>query len=111
MGRNNTVYEEFPLVAKSKSYRKPNISRDTLERARAELKGGAVTVAESTSAPVEKAKARAKAPVSAGRRIPTTEELKQEYKYVLAELRNLLVLAGVLFLFIIVTALILPPIA
>lgn len=102
-------------MAKSKSYRKPNISRETLERARAEIKGGvapaesAVVAAGSSAAAVAKPKAARPAIQTANRRIPSVEELKEEYKYVLKELRSLLILAGVLFLFIIVTALILPP--
>ncbi len=99
-------------MAKSKSYRKPNISRETLERARAELKGGAAP-AESAVVPASSAAAKPKAArpavQTANRRVPTVEELKEEYKYVVKELRNLLILAGALFLFIIVTALILPP--
>jgi hypothetical protein len=102
-------------MAKKKTKR-PNLSQETLERARAELRGDRsepVAVAEKVSANGGPAVAAAKpkratAPNLATRRIPSIEELIKEYSYVLKDLRNLAILAIVLLLAIVVAAVVLP---
>jgi hypothetical protein len=103
-------------MAKKKTKR-PNLSQATLERARAERLGERIeTVDETDGTPVSNvaaisagAKPKAKrAPSLATRRIPTNDELLAEYAYVLTDLRNLAILAGVLFLVIIAAAIALP---
>src|SRR6184192_1624364 len=106
-------------MAKKKSKR-PNLPQETLERARAELRGERAEAA----APVETAKANggvgtaivaprtktAKRPGAnlATRRIPAIEELRKEYSYVTADLRSLALLAVILLAGIVVAALALP---
>jgi hypothetical protein len=101
-------------MAKKKSKR-PNLSQETLERARAEMRTERVeTVA--VAQPAEGGVAVApkpkpgRRPIStlATRRIPTKEELIAEYSYVISDLRNLFILAGVLLIAIIVIAVVLP---
>ncbi len=103
-------------MAKKKSKR-PNLSQETLERARAELRGertelvGAVETAESNGGTAVAAKPKvAKRPGVnlATRRIPTIAELIEEYGYVLRDLRNLAILAVTLMVIIIIAAVALP---
>lgn len=101
-------------MAKKKSKR-PNISQETLERARAEMRGEPVQAVVTANTMVSDAPPAAKAKVKprtavglATRHIPTLEELLNEYGYVLKDLRNMLILAGLLFAAIIVAAFILP---
>jgi hypothetical protein len=104
-------------MAKKKSKR-PNLPQETLERARAELHGEAeasVTVAESSGSDGATAVVAAKPKVArrtgtglATRRIPSIAELIEEYRYVLRDLRNLVILATLLFVVIVVAALLLP---
>ena len=102
-------------MAKKKSKR-PNLPQETLERARAELRGEHVDVA-----PVETVRpsgatvvaARPKGAKRTGanlatRRIPSLEELRAEYAYVTADLRNLAVLAVILLVGIVAAAVVLP---
>jgi len=107
-------------MAKKKSKR-PNLSQETLERARAEMRGtvpeqGSVVPAASASngvaavapaMPAKKNIKRAGTPL-ATRHVPTTEELIAEYSYVLKDLRYLFTLAGILLLAIIIAAIALP---
>src|SRR5258706_11874140 len=91
-------------MAKKKSKR-PNLPQETLERARAELRGERTEVAAPVEtvrpggagvvAPRPKTAKRAGANL-ATRRIPSLEELRSEYAYVTADLRNLAILALVL---------------
>jgi tripartite-type tricarboxylate transporter receptor subunit TctC len=105
-------------MAKKRSKR-PNLPQETLARARAELHGEAqepVTVTESSgsngaaAAAAARPKAAAKRPGTglATRRIPSISELIEEYSYVLRDLRNLAILAVILFVIIIASALVLP---
>ncbi len=103
-------------MAKKKS--KPNISREVLERARAELRGDQVTAlpSQTTSAEVAtptpvpaKAKATVRGGSLASRRLPTKEELDHEYRHITRDLRAMLTLAGSLFLFVIVMAILVVP--
>ena len=103
-------------MAKKKSKR-PNLSQETLERARAEMRGDRldpVAVAESPSANGSPAVVAAPKPKRGGatnlatRRVPSIDELITEYGYVLKDLRNLAILAIVLLAAIVVTAFVLP---
>ncbi len=105
-------------MAKKKSKR-PNLSQDTLERARAELRGeraepqtaGAVQAVPSNGTSAVQAKPKqAKRPSAslATRRVPSLNELLSEYAYVLHDLRNLAILAIILMVIIIVAAVALP---
>ncbi len=105
-------------MAKKKSKR-PNLSQETLERARAELRGarpepaGAVesTASNGSAAAVARPKPTTKRATSsslATRRVPSTSELIREYSYVLRDLRNLAILAALLMLVIVAAAFVLP---
>ena len=101
-------------MAKKKSKR-PNISQETLERARAEMRGEPVQAIATANAMDSDAPAAPKAKVKprvgvglATRHIPTIEELLNEYGYVLKDLRNMLILAGLLFAAIVVAAVVMP---
>lgn len=100
-------------MAKKKSKR-PNLSQETLERARAEMRGDrpepvAEKVSTNGGPTVAAAKPkRTAAPNLATRRIPSIEELIREYSYVLKDLRNLAILAIVLLFVIVVAAVALP---
>lgn len=102
-------------MAKKKSSR-PNVSAETLERARAELRGEkTLAAAEPAGAGKVATGTRPKVVARAGtglatRRVPTTEELKAQYAYVTKDLRKLVVVAGLLLVFVVVVALILPPV-
>ena len=104
-------------MAKKKSKR-PNLPQETLERARAELRGERTEVAapaepvrpssaSGTVAPRPKAAKRTGVNL-ATRRIPSLEELRAEYSYVTADLRNLAILAVILIAGIIAAAVVLP---
>ena len=103
-------------MAKKKSKR-PNLPQETLERARAELRGERTEVAApveavrptstGTAAPRPKAGKRTGVNL-ATRRIPSLEELRAEYSYVTSDLRNLAILALILIAGIIAAAVVLP---
>jgi len=104
-------------MAKKKS-RRPNLSQETLERARAEMRGDkeiadeAPEVVETASgaAPAAPVARKVKRPAGslATRRIPSTTELISEYSYVTHDLRSVLILSGVLLALIVVAAVVLP---
>jgi hypothetical protein len=98
-------------MAKKKSKR-PNLSAETLERARAEMRGDRVApvMAEPTGAvaAAPKAKVAPKRSGLATRRIPTLDELRSEYSYVMRDLRSLVILAGILLIAIVAAAILLP---
>jgi sulfite reductase alpha subunit-like flavoprotein len=103
-------------MAKKKS--KPNISQEVLERARSELRGDQSAAAPSKAPTTENAAAapaplKAKATVRGGslatRRLPTKDELDHEYRHITRDLRAMLTLAGGLFLFVIVMAVVVVP--
>jgi hypothetical protein len=74
----------------SKKSRKPNISQDTLARARKELYGGAVVEEEVLGqTPV----ATAAVPSKSQTRLVRNVDLAQDYHYVLLDLRNMGMLA------------------
>ncbi len=103
-------------MAKKKSSRRPNLSQETLERARAELRGekmaAAATVetgADGTAAvTAPKVKARPATSSLAARRVPSAEELKAQYGYVLSDMRHLFTLAAALFAIIIIAPIVMP---
>jgi hypothetical protein len=99
-------------VAKKKTTRRPNLSQETLERARAERRTDSidtpsVSATASSAASGSKIK-RAGTPISAATRVPSTEELSREYSHVMKDLRNLMILATLLLIGIIVLAIVLP---
>jgi len=104
-------------MAKKKNKR-PNLSQDTLERARAELRGerteaqsaGAVQTMPTNGSSAVQAKPKPKRAGTslATRRVPSLNELLSEYSYVLRDLRNLAILAVILMVIIIGAAIVLP---
>jgi len=100
-------------MAKKKN-RRPNVSQETLERARAEMRGErtAPVMADSTGAVIATAPKAKVAPKRSGnlatRRIPSLEELRSEYGYVISDLRNLAILAVILLIAIAAAAILLP---
>jgi hypothetical protein len=101
-------------VAKKKNNR-PKVSAETLERARAELRGEKLAAAEPQSSSRTATGTRAKVVARSGvnlatRRMPTAEELRVQYAYVLQDLRKLVIVAGLLLVAVVVFALILPPV-
>lgn len=102
-------------MAKKKSTR-PNLPLETLERARAELRGDVQPVNPAEVAPTNgngaalAARPKMMRPSGvASRRVPTEEELNREYKFVVGDLRRLLVLAGLCILFVVVVSLVVLP--
>jgi hypothetical protein len=78
----------------SKKSRKPNISQDTLARARKELYGGAVVEEEVLGqTPIAAKVATAAIPGKSQPRLVRNVDLAQEYHYVLLDLRNMGMLA------------------
>ncbi|PJF36266.1 MAG: hypothetical protein CUN49_06350 [Candidatus Thermofonsia Clade 1 bacterium] len=99
-------------MAKKRS--KPNLPQEVLERARAELRGSAAADSKAKSEAQEAAAAAKSKPIVrsgslATRRVPTKEELDQEYRHIIRDLRAMLTLAGSLFLFVIVMAIFVVP--
>lgn len=85
-------------MAKKKG-RKPNISSQALERARAELAlEDDVIAAEETSSSEEIKESKPKQQVVRSfKKTMTREELSQEYGYVIQDLRSMAILALILF--------------
>lgn len=105
--------------SKSKSRKKPNLSADVLERARREVYGGdsgaskvekTIEAVSESDAPVKTKREKSKTTVSSGgyqqKRMLTSAELAEEYHYVIADLRSMAILAGILFVAMIVVSLI-----
>jgi hypothetical protein len=99
---------------KSTGGKRTNIPAETLERARAELRGE--IIADVPDAIISKAKAdlnrsstpkMKKAAPAGPRRIPTIAELQEEYAYVGREMRMLAVLAVSMLALIIVASFVL----
>jgi hypothetical protein len=103
-------------MAKKKSSRRPNLSQETLERARAEIRGSSTVPGVIPTNPELEASPEAPAPKKvrrpqgtlATRRIPTIPELIEEYGYVLHDLRNILILSAILLVVVVAAALLLP---
>lgn len=114
-------------MARNKKSKRPNLPQETLERARAELRGDTYIASdddENDSPAAAAVSTRAKvSPVSVQankvrraasqtvRRIPNLQDLLAEYHYVLRDLRNLAILAGVLLVAIVVMSFVLGGIA
>ena len=104
-------------MSKRKSKKKPNLSSDVLERARREIYGDSESdtpekKADDTATKVDSAEKvnrdKPKVTVSSGnyqKRMLTSGELAQEYHYVIADLRSMAILAGILFVAMIVVSL------
>lgn len=103
-------------MAKKRSKR-PNLSQETLERARAELRGdrpepvAAAPVIGANGVAEARVKTTRRNPTLATRRAPTMDELIAEYAYVPRELRNMAILAISLMALIVVAAIALPRLA
>ncbi len=96
-------------MAKKKT-KKPNISSAALERARRELHGGSAPVAKTVDTSRQDAKPKAKPladsyVVTSKKHGMSKEELAEEYEYVIADLRSMGTLAGVLFIAMVVVSL------
>ncbi|MFP4321431.1 MAG: hypothetical protein ACLFTK_03170 [Anaerolineales bacterium] len=101
-------------MTKKKTSR-PNVPKETLARARAELYG-ATELTKATDTPPaagsraaarqqqESASLRKAGPGVATAPAVTIEDLKAEYVYVISDLRNMGILAGLLFVGLIVAA-------
>jgi len=83
----------------AKKTTRPNIPQATLERARKELYGGAVEVIATPDA------ASDAAPVKKVVRVKREINLREEYAYVIKDLRNMATLAGVLMATLLILAL------
>ncbi len=108
-------------MARNKKSKRPNLPQETLERARAELRGEVFETSNGEAVettpvrPVAKSKVAAAPQLAAkprrastvGRRVPTVEELLTDYRYVLRDLRNLAILAASLFVAIVVISFVL----
>lgn len=93
----------------AKKRRNPNLSQAALERARAELyANGEVPSASAAPTPVAERKPAAR-PVATKitKSVLTIDDLREEYGYVLVDLRNMALLAGFLFVALVVAALVL----
>lgn len=81
----------------AKKSRKPNLPQETLARARAEMYG--TTPAAGPAAPAAKP-AAGHSPVA--RPVTRTADLHQQYAYVIKDLRNIMILAGVIILVLVI---------
>ncbi len=99
-------------MAKKKNKR-PNLSQETLERARAEMRGerpepAMAVEGQGNNKAFTPSKVKRTSQPLATRKIPTTDELLANYTYVLRDLRNLAILAFILLAVIVVAAVALP---
>ncbi|MBZ0305627.1 MAG: hypothetical protein K8I82_06125 [Anaerolineae bacterium] len=88
----------------AKKRRRPNLSESTLERARAELYGNGGAVAAAS--PTAERKVEASKPILRTKTSVSIDDLREEYSYVLTDLRNMLLLTVFLFVALIAAALI-----
>lgn len=95
------------MSKKKKKNRRTNVSSEALARARQELYGVAVAPEaasdeeEAPAAPVRQSYATA----SSRARALSVEQLADEYSYVIADLRSMGILAGILFVGMVVVSL------
>lgn len=99
-------------MAKKKTTRKPNLSQAALERAKRELSESGIVVTESTpkadiatTASTTSHKQPQQQVVRSKKAMMSKEELATEYSYVLTDLRNMGVLAGILFVAMVMVSL------
>ncbi len=92
----------------AKKRRNPNLSQAALERARAELYANGEVPASAAPTPMVERKPAAR-PVATKitKSVLTIDDLREEYGYVLVDLRNMALLAGFLFVALVVAALVL----
>ena len=93
------------MARKKKSGARPNLPKETLKRARREAGGGDFVIAEqpeSRPAKPKKKKAAAARQTAPVVKTMTEEDLAHEYAYVVSDLRNMGLLAGALFAFLVV---------
>ncbi len=88
----------------AKKRRRPNLSEDMLERARAELYGNGGAVAAVSSA--AERKVEASKPIVRTKTSVSIDDLREEYAYVMTDLRNMALLTVFLFVALVVAALI-----
>lgn len=91
-------------MAKKKRSR-PNISAQTLERARAELDMGDEAVVESKASATKPEVKPKQQVVKSVKRTISREELSAEYGYVLGDLQSMALLAALLFVLMVVVSL------
>ncbi len=87
-------------MSRKKSSARPNIPQETLERARQRAAGRVdlpVEVSAASGGAVPRSRVQQIAP-----QMTTMEDLAAEYSYVLVDLRNMGLLAGALFAFLII---------
>jgi hypothetical protein len=84
----------------AKKTRRPNLSQETLERARREMSKASQVVETPASAAQPSATGAAKA---AAKRVPVPhEDLSIEYAYVITDLRNMAVLAATMMIILVI---------
>ncbi|MBN1200771.1 MAG: hypothetical protein JXJ20_02840 [Anaerolineae bacterium] len=89
----------------AKKRRKPNVPQQTLERARRELYSAADAPVEQAPRPASQPQvAKAPTPVQAVK-ATSVRNLRQEYAYVLSDLRNMGILAAVLMVVLVLMSL------
>ncbi len=90
-------------MARKKTTSRPNLPAETLRRARREITGQDVAVPEARP----KKKRDTPPDVDTTVRKITMEDLASEYAYVATDLRNMGLLAGALFIFLIILSFVL----
>lgn len=95
-----------------KTTKKPNLPQQTLERARRELAGVDTSATEASADVASRAAARSTsiAATPSRRNVGTAvsiDELREEYSYVIADLRSMGILAAILFVALVIAALVL----
>ena len=89
-------------MSKRKS-RRPNLPEETLARARAELYGPAGVAEPKKTTPATKATPSKRVEQKT---VVSVEDLKSEYIYVISDLRSMGILAGILFVALVIASLI-----
>ena len=84
----------------AKKTRRPNLSQETLERARREMSRTSQVVETPTSAAQPAAPGATKAAVK--RTVATHADLSVEYAYVITDLRNMAVLAAAMMIVLVI---------
>jgi hypothetical protein len=84
----------------AKKTRRPNLSQETLERARREMSKASQVVETPDSAAQPAAPGATKAAVK--RAVTTHEDLSVEYAYVITDLRNMAALAATMLIILVI---------
>ncbi len=97
------------MAKKARKTNRPNVSKDALERARKEMYAVPAEAEEVVDAPaaakVGSAVAAARAPRKGVVLVPRVVNLREEYAYVLQDLRNMAILASGLMIVLLLMAL------